>query len=108
MARAKGTPKTGGRIKGTPNRKSFLLSDAFDEIGIDVGMEIALHYQNTPCTNTRLQILYKLLDYIYPKKKSFEVIPPKEESVEKLDYSKLTDGELETLRDLTEKMLAPL
>ncbi len=37
MAKAKGSPKTGGRKKGTPNKATGILKDAFIEAAVQAG-----------------------------------------------------------------------
>lgn len=105
MAREKGSSKTGGRQKGTPNKKSQFLADAFEAHGIDVATELAQIYKKSHVEADRLQILFKLLDYCYPKKKSIEYVAPAEEiKVIFQDYSVLSLEELNTLEKLMAKM----
>jgi hypothetical protein len=72
MAKPIGSPKTGGRSKGTPNKKSQFLSDVFERHGIDLGDELVRIYKQSVFSEEKLQIIYKVLDYCYPKRKAIE------------------------------------
>ena len=78
MERHSGTPKTGGRKAGTPNKRSVHLQDALDESGLE---PIALLCELTPSLPPREQagILMNLLPYLYPRHKSIEIATPNEE-----------------------------
>ncbi len=103
MAKSKGSSKTGGRLKGTPNKKSQFLCEALVAQGIDVAAELASIYKQTLITADRVQILFKLLDYCYPKKKSIEYIAP-EQQAEEVDYSILSMEELNVLEKILSKL----
>jgi hypothetical protein len=70
MPRPEGLPKTGGRKKGTPNKKSELLPDLLANLKFD-----PLHRLNElmPQLDFALQakICLDLLGYIHPQKKSY-------------------------------------
>lgn len=72
MARSKGLPKTGGRKKGTLNKKTMLLSKAFEDEGINVGQELVQLYKTQPSNDKKLEILLKILDYCYPRCKTVD------------------------------------
>lgn len=44
MSRSAGGPKTGGRKKGTPNKRTLDLQVAIQVAGIDVVGELAKHF----------------------------------------------------------------
>ena len=71
MARAQGTTKTGGRRKGTPNRKTGQLADQLASLGIDVPSEIAKALPNLDVT-TRTGVLMELMTFLFPKRKAIE------------------------------------
>lgn len=75
MARPAGLPKTGGRKKGTPNRRSELLSDNLNELGLDISERIT---ELLPQLSTEKQMnaLIQLLPYIFPKRKALELQTP--------------------------------
>ena len=108
MAKPTGSPKTGGRLKGTPNKKSQFLSDAFEAQGIDVAQEIVRHYKESPFDFDKLQILYKIMDYCYPKKKAIECPAEENQREDKstllYDYSALSPQEIEPLERLMAKL----
>lgn len=64
--------KTGGRKKGTPNRKTMLLRDTFENLGFDVpGRLYSLLSELSP--REQAEILLKLMEYLYPKRKAIEL-----------------------------------
>ena len=68
MGRPAGLPKTGGRGKGTPNRKTVLLREALDAKGISpVNRLCDLLVELTPKDQT--SVLLELLPYLYPRRK---------------------------------------
>lgn len=69
---AKGA-KFGGRIKGTPNRKTRIIMDKLKELKIDPIEEMVKLYQEAgqkPEIKTKL--MSELAQYIYPKRKAIE------------------------------------
>jgi hypothetical protein len=110
MAKPIGSLKTGGRLKGTPNKKSQFLSDALETKGIDVATELVSIYKDTYILSDRAQILFKLLDYCYPKKKSIESnVADEEVPAKQFDYSILSNEELEVFTKILTKLeQAPL
>lgn len=74
MGRKKGSLKTGGRQKGTPNKKSLIIEEAFLNEGIDVGVELARMFNDSINKDEKLKILFKVMDFIYPKRKSEETL----------------------------------
>lgn len=106
MARPKGSPKTGGRQKGTPNKKSHHLNEIFIENGIDIGDELVRLYQASKSNSDKLQILYKILDYIFPKRKSIDhiVTETKNNDEHRYDLSKLSIEELQVLKKINSKI----
>ena len=72
MARAEGTPKTGGRKKGTPNKDSTNLQAALKGHGLDVvGRLTELLSVISP--DRQVDVLLNLMPYLYPKRKSIEM-----------------------------------
>lgn len=87
MARPKGTPKTGGRVKGTPNKVTYSLKEWITSL-IDkqrTQIEQDLHALEP---KERLQMIEKLMQYVIPKQAAQQV---------KLDFDSLTDAQLEQL-----------
>jgi hypothetical protein len=65
--------KTGGRVAGTPNRKTQEISDLLESLGCDPikGMaKIAMDPKHTP--ELRGRMFAELAQYIYPKRKAFD------------------------------------
>lgn len=78
MARPTGLPKTGGRKKGTPNRKTLCLEQAFRDLQIDIPSQLAdLLPKLSP--EKRADVLIDLMSFIYPKRKPVEIKPLEEE-----------------------------
>lgn len=64
--------KTGGRRKGTPNRRTLLLADILEKAGLDVPVRVS---ELLPALSPKEQVdvLLKLMEYLYPKRKAIEV-----------------------------------
>lgn len=71
MAKAIGSPKTGGRKKGTPNKRTLAFSEILDARGIDLVSEILDAARRLPA-HDRIGIYISLLPYQYPKRKPSE------------------------------------
>jgi transposase len=84
--RPPGTPKSGGRSKGTPNKNKQefreLLDDAAKALGYKEGFDplkklteiyFDLEKIGVETSGARVEILLKTLEYSYPKKKAVEV-----------------------------------
>ena len=73
MSRPLGLPKTGGRVRGTPNRKSADLLRRLKRMGCDPieGLaRIALDPEIRP--ELRVRCFAELAQYVYPKRKAVE------------------------------------
>jgi hypothetical protein len=71
MPKPKGSPKTGGRKRGTPNRRSVALQEAFDAINFSVPDKI-IELLPSLDPNKQADLLIDLMEYLYPKRKSLE------------------------------------
>jgi hypothetical protein len=71
MTKPKGSLKTGGRKKGTPNQKTLVLKSINEALGVDVPQKLA---ELLPFLEPDKQadVLLELLNYIYPKRKALE------------------------------------
>lgn len=63
--------KTGGRAKGTPNKRTQKFAEAVEEHGICLLTEILEIAGDLP-PNERAGIYIKLLPFLYPKRKATE------------------------------------
>ena len=85
MPRQKGTVKTGGRKKGTPNKRTKVLSEALLNNGIDIPQKLAEIFPNLSY-DKQADVLLSLMSFVYPKRKSIEIaeesIEPKNEKFE--------------------------
>ena len=73
MARPKGLPKTGGRQRGTPNRKTHELAEKLEALGCDPieGMaRIAMAAETAP--ELKVRCYAELAQYIHAKRKAVE------------------------------------
>ncbi len=71
MSRRPGLPKTGGRQKGTSNKKTQDLEDQLKNLGIDVLSQIGtLLPQLHP--EKQIDTLMSLMAFLYPKRKAVE------------------------------------
>ena len=73
MARPHGTPKTGGRKKGTPNKRTAHLVEALDFAGLNVPDALTTLLPNL-APEKQADILMGLLGYLYPKRKAIELV----------------------------------
>ena len=72
MSRLKGTPKTGGRKAGTPNKISVGLKDFISKLLFKNRKQIEKDLQELQ-PKERLFILEKLMQYVIPKQREFEI-----------------------------------
>jgi hypothetical protein len=66
--------KTGGRIAGTPNKRTQDLQDRLEALGVDPlqGLAIIAKDETAPL-ELRAKVQMDLLQYLYPKRKSLDV-----------------------------------
>lgn len=66
--------KTGGRVAGTPNRRTAELTQRLVELNCDP-LEALVKIANDPATDValRARIHAELLPYLYPKRKTVEI-----------------------------------
>lgn len=69
--RKPGTAKTGGRIKGTPNKRSIVLHKILVDSGVDIGKEIKKAFEvATP--EGKIQLIKIVLEH-FPKPVAVEM-----------------------------------
>lgn len=86
MSRKKGTEKTGGRTKGTPNKTTSNLKNWINALIEDNREQVVKDLKKLE-PKDRLVILERLMQYIVPKQQSISVeaqIQAEYESLEKL------------------------
>lgn len=97
MARPKGTPKTGGRVKGTPNKVTYSLKEWITSLIDKQRTQIEQDLQELE-PKERLQMIEKLMQYVIPKQAAQQV---------KLDFDSLTDAQLEQLvNEMTKEVIS--
>ena len=69
---AKDGTKTGGRKKGTPNKRTLNFIDNLNDYDPLKSLLKIVQDDNTPL-DTRIKINLDLLPYIYPKRKSIDM-----------------------------------
>lgn len=75
MPRPIGLPKTGGRQKGTPNKRTEILRDVLEKLDCDVPQRlVTLLPQLSP--DRQADVLLELLQYVFPKRKAEEPVQP--------------------------------
>ena len=95
MSRPKGTPKTGGRVKGTPNKVTYSLKEWITSLIDKQRTQIEQDLQELE-TKERLQMIEKLMQYVIPKQAAQQV---------KLDFDSLTDEQLQQIiNELTKEV----
>lgn len=72
MTRPKGTPKTGGRTKGTPNKVTTTLKEFVTNL-INQNRRQMKRDLKSLSPKDRLYILDKLMQYVLPKNQSVSV-----------------------------------
>lgn len=67
--------KYGGRAKGTPNKRTALVKERLDGLGLDPIEGMVELYREVRETDLRLavMILKELCQYCYPKRKAVEI-----------------------------------
>ena len=72
MSKPIGLPKTGGRKKGTPNRRTLVVKSVAEALGLDVPARLVeilpkLH------PDKQADVLLELMGYLFPKRKAIDV-----------------------------------
>jgi len=95
--------KTGGRKPGAPNRPSLELQEALTELGLDLPQRIvALLPKLAP--KAQVDVLLKLMDFIYPKRKAVE-IETRQESTFVAYFDGMSDeAKRKNLRGIVERL----
>lgn len=66
--------KTGGRIAGTPNKRTQDLQERLEALGVDPLQGLALIAKDeTAPLELRAKVQSDLMQYLYPKRKSLDV-----------------------------------
>lgn len=65
--------KTGGRVKGTPNKDTQSLFETCEKHGVDVFEAMVICVKEATTTADRFAYLKDLAPYLYPKRKSVEI-----------------------------------
>ena len=84
----KGHPKYGGRKKGTRNKSSIM--EKFEDINFDVIAAIIESIAAQP-EYMRADTLIKMLEFVYPKKKSMDLNMVSDEELKQILIKKLGD-----------------
>ena len=82
--------KTGGRKKGTPNKKTIEFIEALK--GFDPVVELTKLYKNTKDDGIKLGVLKEMLKYIYPQRKAVEMSKVETENNEPIEVKILKQG----------------
>lgn len=95
MGRKKGTAKTGGREKGTPNKVTGSVKDWLSQL-IDKNRSQVEKDIKALEPKERLQILEKFMQYTIPKMQSVHT---------KIDFNQLTDEQLDSvIQEITKEV----
>ncbi len=73
MGGVKGTPKTGGRRTGIPNRKTLDLFQKCEDADFDPFIELIKLARMGEEESTRFQAVKEICQYLYPKRKALEI-----------------------------------
>lgn|GEM_PF-826279 len=74
MAKPKGLPKSGGRQKGTPNKRTIGFLEVLEGKGINL-LETIIDEAMGLSGRDKINVLVDLLPYVYPKRKPTEQEP---------------------------------
>ncbi len=91
MGRPTGLPKTGGRVKGTPNKRSTHFATRLEELGFDPLSELIKLFPEF-CRERKAIVLLSLFAYLYPKRKSVEEAVSLDELVELNFVDEIDEG----------------
>ena|SRR5215467_9130743 len=82
MPRPKGIPKTGGRVRGTPNKATDVLARKLTMLGCDP-IEGLAKIALDPETKAELKVrcFSELAQYVYPKRKAVDLHPPEDSAL---------------------------
>lgn len=67
----KGRQKTGGRKKGTPNKRTADIIERLQ--GVDIVGELLLIAATTEKEETKVTVYKELMKYVYPQRKAVEI-----------------------------------
>ncbi|GHT06786.1 hypothetical protein AGMMS49525_15430 [Bacteroidia bacterium] len=87
MSKQKGTKKTGGRAKGTPNKVTTDLRTWINELLNDNRKQFIADLKKLE-PQQRVMIFEKMLSYAIPKMQSVEAV---------LDFNRLTDEQIDSI-----------
>lgn len=66
--------KTGGRVAGTPNRRTADLAQRLDALGVDPVLGLAeIAKDETAPADLRARVNIELMSYLFPKRKALDV-----------------------------------
>lgn len=67
MAKPKGSPKVGGRVKGTPNKVTAPIREKFEQLLDEYGIDQMVKDLRALSPKDRMTIISGLAEYIVPK-----------------------------------------
>ena len=102
--RKKGTPKTGGRTKGTPNKSTTELKQWINDL-IDQNKEVLENDLKNLEPTERWRIMEKLLTYIIPKQQSISIEAQAEAEMKALNEL-MEDFPEEAIDAISSKLIA--
>lgn len=91
-----GLGRLGGREKGTPNRKSLMVESLIDLDNINLPFEVLKCCENLKPLE-KANVLLKLMEFIYPKRKAIALVPGDDS---KEEVTKITFRVVETRDEL--------
>lgn len=100
MGRSKGSKKTGGRSKGTPNKRTDELLALLDEFSYNPVRALMQKYSNLS-SSEQLKVDLKMLEHVYPKLKDQQI--ELQATVYQDEFDDMTTEELEQfIRDMSD------
>lgn len=111
MPKQMGSPKTGGRRSGTPNKKSVAMAEILESCGLDPVKKLVNEILPALEPEGQAKVLLELTTYLYPKRKAIEVSGPSGANIpvsHKVDFSAIAKENPDAIEALlkAEKILS--
>lgn len=91
MPRHKGTPKTGGRKKGTKNKAAFPVAELCNALGCNP-IEVLIEFCQSKNPSHRFMAARELAQYLQPKRRAIDISAPGlEDAIKNLSEDQLNE-----------------
>lgn len=90
--------KTGGRVKGTPNKRTVKFSEALDQTGFDLAAEAVNLFRTTEDQHLKHKLLIFMANFSVPVPKSVEPTPEDPEQQNESLSNKTSEDLIQLIR----------